>query len=190
LAASSATCAPQTTLSWPAHPSPRPAPSTSSVCLPLPVALFFIPDTTSDRVQPVLTSAPAHRAVLRNHLRLGAFVGLIGGFLLAYQRSSFRFWGWTENAREVEKDYAELSQRAREGKPLWGESDQPEWVQRAAHQNSLHSQLKLRAYRIAVRDYFLTFDPETMPWFNLVNHPYHGVDPAKYHPKDEANAEE
>jgi hypothetical protein len=29
-----------------------------------------------------------------------------------------------------------------------------------------------------------------MPWFNLVNHPYHGVDPAKYYPKDEASAEE
>ena len=41
-------------------------------------------------------------------------------------------------------DFAELSQRAREGKPLYGESDQPLWVQGAAHNNSAFSQLKLR----------------------------------------------
>ena len=36
----------------------------------------------------------------------------------------------------------ELSQRAREGKPLYGESHQPEWVQAAAFRNSQFSQLK------------------------------------------------
>ena len=41
-------------------------------------------------------------------------------------------------------DYAELSQRAKEGKPLYGESDQPLWVQGAAHNNSVFSQLKMR----------------------------------------------
>ena len=53
-----------------------------------------------------------------------------------------RFWGWSENKREEEMDFAELSQRAREGKPLYGESDQPEWVQGVAHRNSVFSQLK------------------------------------------------
>lgn len=53
-----------------------------------------------------------------------------------------RFWGWRENEREVKKDFEELSQRAREGKPLYGTSHQPEWVQQAAAANSTFSQLK------------------------------------------------
>jgi hypothetical protein len=39
-------------------------------------------------------------------------------------------------------DLAELSQRAREGKPLYGESPQPEWIQGVAYRNSAFSQLK------------------------------------------------
>ncbi|EIM86793.1 uncharacterized protein STEHIDRAFT_157093 [Stereum hirsutum FP-91666 SS1] len=101
---------------------------------------------------------------MKTTLRVGGVMGFLGGFLFAYQRSSFRFLGWSENKREEEKDFAELSQRAREGKPLWGESPQPMWVQAAAHRNSQFSQLKFGAF----------------PMFNFVNHPYHGVDPAKY----------
>jgi hypothetical protein len=58
---------------------------------------------------------------------------------------SVRFWGWSENKREEERDFAELSQLAREGKPLYGESPQPEWVQHAAYSNSAFSQLKFSA---------------------------------------------
>ncbi|KAA1468833.1 hypothetical protein DENSPDRAFT_772002 [Dentipellis sp. KUC8613] len=113
---------------------------------------------------------------LRTPLRLGGLLGFIGGFLLAYQRSSVRFWGWSENKREEEKDFKELSERARLGLPLYGESDQPEWVQAAAYRNSAFSQLKFQAF----------------PMFNFVNHPFHGTDPAKYGvktdaPKDESN---
>ncbi|SRR6266550_4835639 len=92
-------------------------------------------------------------------LRLGGFLGFVGGFLLAYQRSSgkqdnnslsssnnrclsVRFWGWSENKREELMDLEELSQRAKEGKPLYGESFQPQWVQGAAFKNSAYSQLK------------------------------------------------
>ena len=39
-------------------------------------------------------------------------------------------------------DFAELSERARLGKPLYGHSDQPEWVQTSAANNSTFSQLK------------------------------------------------
>jgi hypothetical protein len=53
-----------------------------------------------------------------------------------------RFWGWSENKREEERDFKELSQLAKEGKPLYGESPQPEWVQGVAHRNSAFSQLK------------------------------------------------
>ncbi|RDB23690.1 NADH-ubiquinone oxidoreductase 20 subunit [Hypsizygus marmoreus] len=101
---------------------------------------------------------------LRTSLRLGGFLGFVGGFMLAYQRSSARFWGWSENKREEEADLAELTQRAKEGKPLYGESPQPLWVQGTAHRNSAFSQLKF----------------STFPMFNLVNHPHHGTDPAKY----------
>lgn len=101
---------------------------------------------------------------LRTSLRLGGLLGFLGGFMLAYQRSSFRFWGWSENKREEEMDIAEMKQRVSEGKSLYGDSDQPMWVRNAAHNSSAFSQLKLHAF----------------PWFNLVNHPYHGTDPAKY----------
>ncbi|KAK0217716.1 NADH-ubiquinone oxidoreductase complex I, 21 kDa subunit-domain-containing protein [Armillaria fumosa] len=107
-------------------------------------------------------------AMTQKQLRLGmrgaGILGLFGGFLLAYQRSSLRFFGMSENKREEELDLQELTQRVKEGKSLYGESPQPQWVQSAAHQNSVWSQFKFSA----------------IPMFNLVNHPYHGTDPAKY----------
>jgi hypothetical protein len=104
------------------------------------------------------------RVKLRTGLRLGGFLGFIGGFLMAYQQSScefllehnsnpnqifshqkqVRFWGWSENAREQEMDMAELSQRIKDGKSLYGESDQPAHVQASAYRNSAFSQLKFR----------------------------------------------
>ncbi|ORY70637.1 NADH-ubiquinone oxidoreductase complex I, 21 kDa subunit-domain-containing protein [Leucosporidium creatinivorum] len=104
------------------------------------------------------------RAGLRPTLRLATFLGFAGGFLLAYQTSSLRFWGWKENAIEVERDQKELSALAKAGKPVYGESDLPEYVQGVAHRNSMWSQLKFGA----------------LPWFNLVNHKHHGVDVSKY----------
>ncbi|GJJ11021.1 hypothetical protein Clacol_005250 [Clathrus columnatus] len=59
------------------------------------------------------------------------------------------FWGWTENAREEAKDLAELSERAHQGKPLYGESNQPEWVQTIAAGNSTFSALKFAKYGVA-----------------------------------------
>lgn len=56
-----------------------------------------------------------------------------------------RFWGWTENKREEEMDVKELTARAQAGLPLYGTSDQPDWVQTAAYRNSAFSQLKFRA---------------------------------------------
>lgn len=38
-------------------------------------------------------------------LRLATTLGFVGGFLLAYQRSSMRFWGWKENVRSLERCY-------------------------------------------------------------------------------------
>ncbi|KAF8909318.1 NUXM, NADH-ubiquinone oxidoreductase subunit [Gymnopilus junonius] len=106
---------------------------------------------------------------LKTPLKLSGFLGFTAGFLAAYQRSSLRFWGWSENKREEDKDLAELRQRAQEGKSLYGESLQPAWVQQAAASNSQWSQLNFALF----------------PMFNLVNHPYHGTDPAKYGVKKE-----
>ncbi|KAJ2930660.1 hypothetical protein H1R20_g6441, partial [Candolleomyces eurysporus] len=111
---------------------------------------------------------------LKTPVRLGGFLGFIGGFMLAYQRSSARFWGWSENKREEELDFKELSQRASEGKPLYGTSQQPEWVQHAAAANSTFSQLKFSA----------------LPMFNIVNHNHHGTDPAKYGVKPKETTED
>ena len=52
-----------------------------------------------------------------------------------------RFWGWKENSIEVKRDHEELSALAKAGKPLYGESDLPEYVQGVAHRNSMWSQV-------------------------------------------------
>ncbi|GAA5848326.1 hypothetical protein JCM3766R1_004662 [Sporobolomyces carnicolor] len=101
---------------------------------------------------------------LRPTLRLATWLGFAGGFLLAYQTTSLRLWGWKENSREVEMDRKELGQLAQEGKPLYGETDLPEYIQGVAHRNSMWSQLKFGV----------------LPWFNLVNHQHHGTDANKY----------
>ena len=56
-----------------------------------------------------------------------------------------RFWGWTENKREDELDRKEMETRVAQGLPVYGRSDQPEWVQGAAYRNSAFSQLKFSA---------------------------------------------
>ncbi|CCL99677.1 uncharacterized protein FIBRA_01698 [Fibroporia radiculosa] len=115
--------------------------------------------------------ADSSKFKLRTQLRLGGLLGFVGGFLLAYQRSSFRFWGWSENQREERADQEEMSWRAQQGLPLYGESAQPEWIQGSAYRNSVFSQLKFAAF----------------PMFNLVNHPYHGTDPEKYKSKADSS---
>ncbi|EIW68295.1 hypothetical protein TREMEDRAFT_74231 [Tremella mesenterica DSM 1558] len=97
-------------------------------------------------------------------LRLTGFLGFCAGFMLAYQNSSKRFWGWSENAIEVTKDQKELSTRLSDGKPLYGETDLSDYLQGVAARNSTWSQLKFQA----------------IPWFNTVNHNQHGVDTSKY----------
>lgn len=54
-----------------------------------------------------------------------------------------RLWGWTENSLEVKKDLKELTALASAGKPLYGETDLPEYTQGVAHRNSMWSQVSL-----------------------------------------------
>lgn len=53
--------------------------------------------------------------------------------------------GIKENAPEVERDLKELSALAKAGKPLYGETDMPEYIQGVANRNSAFSQLKFSA---------------------------------------------
>ncbi|KAI5449402.1 hypothetical protein NCC49_004744 [Naganishia albida] len=104
------------------------------------------------------------RGGTRSATKLLGFLGFCGGFMLAYQRSSFRFMGLSPNEPEVTKDARELSARAAAGKPIYGETDLSEYLQGVAARNSTWSQLKLGL----------------IPWFNVVNHNQHGVDTSKY----------
>jgi len=65
-----------------------------------------------------------------------------------------RFWGWTENEREVEMDVREMVQKVKNKEPLYGVSILDAHMQGVAARNSRYSQ---------------TFF-HVLPWFNFVNH--------------------
>lgn len=100
-------------------------------------------------------------------LRAGGLVGFATGFFLAYNQSTKRFWGVSENAREVEKDRYEVKSLLAKGKNPYGsdESTLTPYMQDLSARYSKNSQLL-----IAI-----------LPWFNFVAHPYHGVDLKKYY---------
>jgi hypothetical protein len=130
-------------------------------------------------------------------MRLTGVIGLGAGFLLFYQRSirglpsSFlpfeeefkgvfanrevvvRFYGFTENKREVEMDMKEMVAKVKKGEPLYGHSTLTPYAQGMASRNSRYSGLFLHV----------------IPWFNFVNHNQHGVDTAKYYQQAERELE-
>ncbi|KAL2121787.1 hypothetical protein VTJ04DRAFT_2242 [Mycothermus thermophilus] len=106
-------------------------------------------------------------------MRLAGFIGLAGGFLYFYQRSCLRFYGMTENAREVEMDMREMVDKVKRGEPLYGESRLTPAMQGVAARQSRYSAL-----------FF-----SVLPWFNFVNHNQHGVDTAKYYQQAERELE-
>jgi hypothetical protein len=133
-------------------------------------------------------------------MRLTGAVGLIGGFLVFYQRSSrmfytssptsicagrlswtltlmcdfiVRVYGATENAREVEMDMREMVSKVKKGEPLYGVSELTPHMQGVAARQSRYSALFFGV----------------MPWFNFVNHNQHGVDTAKYYQQAERELE-
>lgn len=97
-------------------------------------------------------------------LRFNMFVGCIGGFLMAYENSCLRLLGARENKREYDMDMIEMKAKIAQNKPLYGESELTEDQQAKAARNSRFSALFMFAF----------------PWFNVVNHPYHGVDKSRY----------
>ncbi|KAF7560038.1 hypothetical protein G7046_g4109 [Stylonectria norvegica] len=119
--------------------------------------------------------APSHvgKGGFPKALRLAGAIGVVGGFLWFYQRSSLRFYGATENSRELEMDMREMVSKVKAGEPLYGESRLSPHLQGVAARQSRYSALFI----------------STIPWFNFVNHSQHGVDTAKYYQQAERELE-
>ncbi|KAL7753474.1 hypothetical protein RI367_001249 [Sorochytrium milnesiophthora] len=88
-------------------------------------------------------------------LKFCTALGFFGGFMIAHQRSSYRFWGWTENAREIAKDQAEYKAAREQG------------LQSHLPQSTMEPYLQAVAARHS-RLIALSFS--WVPWFNFVDH--------------------
>ncbi|KAK0749092.1 putative NADH/ubiquinone oxidoreductase subunit [Schizothecium vesticola] len=106
--------------------------------------------------------------------RLTGWLGFMGGFFWYYQRSCMRFYGVSENEREIRMDMREMVDKVKKGEPLYGVSQLTPAMQGVAARQSRYS-----AMFMAV-----------IPWFNFVNHSQHGVDTAKYYQQAERELEE
>ena len=106
-------------------------------------------------------------------MRLSGAISLTAGFLMLYTRSINRFYGFSENRREVDMDMREMVDRVKKGEPLYGRSVMTEYMQGVASRQSRYSGVFL----------------PIMPWFNFVNHSQHGVDTAKYYQQAERELE-
>ncbi|KAJ1720139.1 hypothetical protein LPJ53_005198 [Coemansia erecta] len=95
---------------------------------------------------------------LMRAMKVAGGVGAMAGFLTAYMMVSARFWGLSENTREIKKYREEYARLKAQGKPMHGTSSMPLAMQRTAASYSTGA--------------FFNFD--VVPWFNFVSHPYHG----------------
>jgi hypothetical protein len=101
-----------------------------------------------------------------SHLRVTTLLGAVGGFLIAYNRSTKRFWGFAENGREVTKDRYEVKRNLSLGLPALGKKpSMTPYLQDVTYRNSKNSQHGLFV----------------LPWFSFFNHERHGIDLAKYY---------
>lgn len=82
-------------------------------------------------------------------LRLSVAIGAVAGLGLVYQRSCLRFYGWSENNREVEMDMREMVAKVKKGEPLYGESELTPYMQGVAARNSRYSSLMLHVVPFA-----------------------------------------
>lgn len=119
-------------------------------------ALFWLWEKKSPAMLP--------KGAFAQSMRLAGALGVTAGFLRFYLGSSLRFWGWTENQREVDMDMKEMVGKVKRKEPLYGESILTPYMQGVAARNSRYSQVFFHV----------------LPWFNFVNHNQHGVDTTKY----------
>ncbi|KAL8849303.1 MAG: hypothetical protein Q9221_005713 [Calogaya cf. arnoldii] len=106
-------------------------------------------------------------------MRLAGVIGITAGFLQFYNRSIFRFYGFSENQREREMDMREMVDKVKRNEPLYGKSTLTPYMQGVAARNSRYAGVWLHI----------------IPWFNFVNHEQHGVDTAKYYQQAERELE-
>ncbi|ONH68981.1 hypothetical protein BON22_1678 [Cyberlindnera fabianii] len=129
----------------------------STVGFPAALTLFEMMDPINGRTY----IKPSNSA-----LRVCGLLGFVSGFILVYNRSSKRFWGHAENAREVKMDRFQVKKNLSEGKPPFGSKpSMPENLQDVAMRNSKNSQHALFFF----------------PWFSFFTHEYHGIDLKKYY---------
>jgi hypothetical protein len=95
------------------------------------------------------------------------------GLRLSVSLNIVRFYGATENSREIDMDMREMVDRIKRGESPYGESRLSPYLQGVAARQSRYSALFFSA----------------IPWFNFVNHSQHGVDTAKYYQQAERELE-
>ena len=122
-----------------------------------------------ERVSPSHAVKPNFASIMR----LSLATSLAGGFLLFYSRSINRFYGFSENRREIEMDMREMTDKVKRGEPLYGVSTMTEYMQGVSSRQSRYSGVFLHV----------------MPWFNFASHKHHGVDTAKYYRNAERELE-
>ena len=122
-----------------------------------------------EKISPSEVSKPGFASIMR----LSGALSVTAGFLLLYSRSQNRFYGFSENRREVDMDMREMTAKVKKGEPLYGRSTMTEYMQGVASRQSRYSGTFLHM----------------MPWFNFVNHEQHGVDTAKYYRNAERELE-
>jgi hypothetical protein len=74
--------------------------------------------------------------------------------------STVRFYGWTENSREVDMDMREMVDKVKKGEELYGKSSLTPYMQGVAARNSRYSMLMVHV----------------IPWANFFNHNQVSVD--------------
>lgn len=72
----------------------------------------------------------------------------------ADQWQTDRFYGFTENRREIDMDMREMVAKVKRGEPIYGTSQLTEYMQGVASRQSRYAGVWIH----------------NMPWFNLVNH--------------------
>lgn len=122
-----------------------------------------------ERVSPSEVSKGGFASIMR----LSGALSVTAGFLYFYSRSINRFYGFTENRREIDMDMREMTDRVKRGEPLYGKTRLTEYMQGAASRQSRYAGVFIHV----------------MPWFNFVNHNQHGVDTAKYYQNAERELE-
>ncbi|CCE78915.1 Piso0_000950 [Millerozyma farinosa CBS 7064] len=120
-----------------------------------------------ERFEPAAGAFKAPGKVPGSALRVATLLGFFGGFYLSYVRSSKRFLGWSENAREVKKDRYEVKKLLSQEQLPYKENTSvlDDRLKDVANRNSQYSFTVLGIF----------------PWFNWANHPYHGVSIGKYY---------